>query len=446
MLLELLVLAVHRQEIFGLGQGEHQFLLLLAGVAGHMHIIHTLVDDLCAQQQQTIDDLGHALFVAGDGVGGDDDEVAGAHTHLTVAAGGHAAQCAQGFALAAGGDQHHLLRRVLVQLVHADQRPLRDVHIAQLLGHGGVVDHAAAAEGHLAAILHGQINDLLHTVDVGSEGGNDDALVAGAGKQAAHTGGNLLLGGGKARALRVGGVAQQGQHAALTVLCQGGQVGDAAGQRGIVNFEVAGLDDGARRAVDGKGHRVRDGVIHMDGLDGKAAQLDLLLRGDLHELGAARQTELLQLVFDEAAGQAGAIDGQVDLLQQIRDTANVVLVAMGNEQALDLILVLHHEGEVRDDHVHAVHVAVREDQTAVHDDHVAVALVDGHVLAHFAQAAQRIDVDGHSGLFGLLRTAAAVIIRAAGGAGALFACLCGGCTCVLAGCCLAARGNVRIFF
>ena len=184
----------------------------------------------------------------------------------------------------------------------------------------------------------------------------------------------------------------------------------------------------------------------MDGLDGKAAQLDLLLRGDLHELGAARQTELLQLVFDEAAGQAGAIDGQVDLLQQIRDTANVVLVAVGDEQALDLILVLHHEGEVRDDHVHAVHVAVREDQTAVHDDHIAVALVNGHVLAHFAQAAQRVDVDGHSGLFGLLRTAAAVIIRAAGGAGALFACLCGGCTCVLAGCCLAARGNVRIFF
>ena len=79
--------------------------------------------------------------------------------------------------------------------------------------------------GHLAADPRtAQINDLLHAVDVGRKGGNDDALVAGAGKQAADTGGHLLFGSGKARALRVGGVAQQGQHTALTILGQGGQV------------------------------------------------------------------------------------------------------------------------------------------------------------------------------------------------------------------------------
>ena len=53
----------------------------------------------------------------------------------------------------------------------------------------------------------------------------------------------------------------------------------------------------------------------MDGLHGKAAQLDLLLGGDLHELGLARQAKLLQLVPDEAAGQPGAVDGQIKLLQ-----------------------------------------------------------------------------------------------------------------------------------
>ena len=56
------------------------------------------------------------------------------------------------------------------------------MHIAQFLRHGGVVHHAAAAECHLAAILHGQIDDLLHAVDVGSKGGNDDPLVAGTGE------------------------------------------------------------------------------------------------------------------------------------------------------------------------------------------------------------------------------------------------------------------------
>ena len=350
-----------------------------------------------------------------------------------MAAGGHTAQRAQGFALTAGSHQHHLLRRVLVQLVYADQGALRDVHIAQFLRHGGVVDHAASAEGHLAAILHGQINDLLHAVDVGGKGRNDDALVAGAGKQAAHTGSHLLLGGGKARALRVGGVAQQSQHTALPVLGQGGQVGHTAGQRGVVDLKVAGLDDGTGGAVDSKSHSIRDGVVHMDRLHGKAAQLDLLTGHDLHKLGLTGKAELLQLVLDQAAGQTGAIHRQADLLQQIGNAANVVLVAVGDEQTLDLVLVLHHKGEVRDDHIHAEHLAVREHQTAVHDDHIAVALVDGHVLADLAQTAQRVDMDGGRCLLGLLRTArAAVIVGAAGsGTGVLFPCgssaVCGGC-------------------
>ena len=159
----------------------------------------------------------------------------------------------------------------------------------------------------------------------------------------------------------------------------------------------------------------------MDGLHRKAAQLELLLGGDLHELGLACQAELFQLIPDKAAGQAGAVDGQIELLQQIGDAADVVFVAVGDEQALDLLLILHHEGEIRDDQIHAVHVAVREDEAAVHDDHIAAALIDRHILAHFAQAAQRIDVDGHSGLLGLLRAAGPPLIIGAAGAGPLFA-------------------------
>ena len=108
----------------------------------------------------------------------------------------------------------------------------------------------------------------------------------------------------------------------------------------------------------------------MDGLHGKAAQLDLLLRGDLHELGLACQAELLQLVPDEAAGQPGAVDRQIKLLQQVGNAADVVFVAVGDEQALDLVLILHHKGKVGDDHVHAVHLTVREYKAAVHNDHI----------------------------------------------------------------------------
>ena len=126
----------------------------------------------------------------------------------------------------------------------------------------------------------------------------------------------------------------------------------------------------------------------------------------------------------------------------------MVLVAVGDEQALDAVLVLHHKGKVRDHHVHAVHLAVREHQTAVYDDHVPVALIHGHVLAHFAQTAQRVDVDGRCSLLGLLRAAGtAVVVGPPGGAGALFARLRGGCAGALSSCCcLAACGIIGIFF
>lgn len=45
-LFQMLVFAVHRQEELGLCQREHQLLLLLAGVARNMHVIHGFVDDL----------------------------------------------------------------------------------------------------------------------------------------------------------------------------------------------------------------------------------------------------------------------------------------------------------------------------------------------------------------------------------------------------------------
>ena len=160
----------------------------------------------------------------------------------------------------------------------------------------------------------------------------------------------------------------------------------------------------------------------MDGLHGEAAQLELLAGGDLHELGLACQAELFQLIADEAAGQAGAVDGQIELLQQVGDAADVVLMAVGDEQALDLILILHHKGEVGDDHIDAEHIVIREDEAAVHDDHIAAALIDRHVLAHFAEAAQRIDMDGRCSLFGLLGAAGPTgVVGAAGSAGALFA-------------------------
>ena len=108
--------------------------------------------------------------------------------------------------------------------------------------------------------------------------------------------------------------------------------------------------------------------------------------------------------------------GTLNWLQQVGQAADMVLMAVGDENALDAVLVFQHIGEVGDDKIHAEHVGIREHQTAVNEDHISLALIQSNVFAHFSQTAQRADVHGNGRGIGLKILASA----AAGGAAALF--------------------------
>ena len=126
----------------------------------------------------------------------------------------------------------------------------------------------------------------------------------------------------------------------------------------------------------------------MDELDGKTAKPDDvsgLDRVHAHLLG---HLVLGKLGVDDAAGQAGRIDGRVDLAQDIGNGADVILMAMGDEIAAQLFLVALEVGRIRDNQVHAQHVVVREGHAAVDDHDIAAVLDDRHVLADLIETAQ----------------------------------------------------------
>ena len=100
---------------------------------------------------------------------------------------------------------------------------------------------------------------------------------------------------------------------------------------------------------------------------------------------------LLQLQLDEPGGEAGAVDGHVDLLEDVGNGTDVVLVAVGDEQAPQAAVVLHEIADVGDDAVDAVHVVAGEGHAAVHHDDLAAVLIGGHVLADLIETAQRDD-------------------------------------------------------
>ena len=134
----------------------------------------------------------------------------------------------------------------------------------------------------------------------------------------------------------------------------------------------------------------------MDGLYRKAAQANFPLRGYLNQLCRAQKPVLFQLVLNQANGEPRGIDGQVYLFQKVRQRADVVLVAMRNQHALDVLFVFHHIAEIRYYKVDAIHVAVWKDDAAVHQNHVALALIQRGVFAHFPQAAQGDNLHRHS--------------------------------------------------
>ena len=193
--------------------------------------------------------------------------------------------------------------------------------------------------------------------------------------------------GGVAGTLDVGRVAQQRVDALLAQRAEAAEVGHAV-LRGGVDLEVARHDDRADRRFDGEGHGVGDGVVDVDEFHGEAPGLDDVAGVVGDELGLAQQLVLLQLQLDQTQRQGRGVDGRVDCLKNIGKRADVVLMAVGNEIAAQLFLILGKIGHVRDDQIDAVHVVLRETKPAVHDDHVLTVFQHGHVFADLVKSAE----------------------------------------------------------
>ena len=111
-----------------------------------------------------------------------------------------------------------------------------------------------------------------------------------------------------------------------------------------------------------------------------------------------RDAVLAQLGREQREGEAAADDRDVGALaQQVRHGAEVVLVAVGEDDGLDVVEPVPDVGEVREDQVDAGLVVLGEQHAAVDDEQPAGVLEDGHVAADLAQPAERDDAQAAVG-------------------------------------------------
>ena len=87
------------------------------------------------------------------------------------------------------------------------------------------------------------------------------------------------------------------------------------------------------------------------------------------------------------------------MLQVVRDPADVIFMAVGDDHAADPPLVFPQKAGVRHDHVDAMHAIAGEGQTGIHQDQIITKFKNAGVLADLMQSTQGNDLEG--GLLGL---------------------------------------------
>ena len=100
---------------------------------------------------------------------------------------------------------------------------------------------------------------------------------------------------------------------------------------------------------------------------------------------------LFELAFDEGEGELGAVDGDVELGEDPGQAADVVLVAVGEDDGADLVAVFDEVADVGDDDVDAEQLFFGEHQAGVDDDDVILPSEGHAVHPELAEAAQRYD-------------------------------------------------------
>ena len=188
----------------------------------------------------------------------------------------------------------------------------------------------------------------------------------------------------------IGGFAQEAHHAVVAQHGKAGQVRNLAVDGGEVHLKVAAENDRARRAGDGNGHGPCDGMVHVDKFDMEATQIQFVPGLDDVERNPG-DAVLLELEIHQRQRQLGAVQGHGHLTEHVGGGADMVFMAVGQKHPADAILVLDQVGHVGNDQIHAQHIFLRENGTAVHYQHILAVFHHGDVFAEFVHAAQRND-------------------------------------------------------
>src|SRR4051795_11006639 len=100
---------------------------------------------------------------------------------------------------------------------------------------------------------------------------------------------------------------------------------------------------------------------------------------------------LAELDLDESQGQPGSVHRHLEVPQDVRERADMILVTVCDEERLDLAPFLEEVGGIGDDEVDSRHAFFGKHHAAIDDDNAVSVLENGHILTDLTDAAERDD-------------------------------------------------------
>src|SRR5947208_5106176 len=272
------------------------------------------------------------------------------------------------------------------------QPSLANLYIAQVFSDLRRTGHGPANERNFAPVLPDEFYRELNAMNRRRKTRNKQPAL-GAGKNFIKLAAHRSLAGCVAFALNVGAVLKQRKHAFFAVFGKSVKIKKPVVCGCGINFEVAGVNDHAEGRVDRQRNAIHQAVRHLNGMNSKRPYLEALAWTNLAQVRAVEETVFIQLVLDIGERELRAPHRNIQLGENPWQGANMILVAMSQNNPADKLPVF---GEIRnfgDNDVHAQKFGLGEHQARINDDNV-VTPAHGHAVhAELAQPAERHHVE-----------------------------------------------------
>ena len=264
----------------GFHKSQHEFQLFSPGVSGSMNVGDLFINHVRSHTVELVDQGCDGLLISGNEAGGKNHRVSILDLYVFVLIQGHAGKGRHRFSLTPGGDDGHLVIRIIADLFFRDFEVFGKVYESQFLGYAHIGDHAPSIKDHFSAKFGRKRNNLLNPGDVGGETGNNDSSLAFP-EQVLQGLSHLHLAQGEPLLFRIGGIGEQGQDPLLAKMGEADDVRMLGIHRGGVDPEISGVYQYAFGCVDGKPNAVDDAVIYADILHLEWADIRNIALADL---------------------------------------------------------------------------------------------------------------------------------------------------------------------